>query len=31
MKDGKGVFRWGPKEYYDGEFKENRIEGYGIH
>ncbi len=31
MKEGKGIFKWNDNEYYEGEFKEDRIEGYGIH
>lgn len=31
MKHGRGIFYWSDKEYYDGEFNENKIEGYGVH
>lgn len=31
MKHGKGIFKWNDNEYYDGEFYEDKIEGYGIH
>ena len=31
MKDGKGKFIWSKNEFYEGEFKENKIEGYGVY
>lgn len=29
MKDGKGKYEFSNGDYYIGEFKENRLDGYG--
>ena len=29
MKNGKGIFKWADGSTYEGEFKDNKMDGYG--